>query len=66
MTKLQIIRKLKDGSTEVQRPERRDGFYWVEIPIADEAEMERQVARGCSVRVRGETTGQWNLKKIPK
>lgn len=64
MTKLYTTRKLKDGTTETQRPERKGGMYWVEIPVADEAEMERLVAKGYAVRVRGEKTGQWNLKRI--
>ena len=64
MTKLFTTRVLKDGSSEIQRPARKDGAYWVEVPIEDEAEMERLVAKGYAVRVRGEKTGQWNLKHI--
>ena len=64
MTKLFTTLTRKDGTTEKQSPERKDGYYWVEVPIKDETEMEALVAKGYSVRVRGEKSGQWNLKKI--
>jgi hypothetical protein len=64
VTKLKTTLTRKDGTTEIQRPERKDGMYWVEVPIKDEAEMERLVAKGYAVRVRGEKSGQWNLKRI--
>ncbi len=64
MTKLFTTRILPDGSTEAQRPERKKGYYWVEVPIADETEMEHLVNKGYAVRVRGDRTRQWNLKRI--
>ena len=64
MTKLFTTRTLKDGSTEVQRPERKDGAYLVEVPITDESEMEALAAKGYAVRVRGDLTRKWNIKRI--
>lgn len=52
------------GKVETQVPERVDGAYWVQVPVYDEKEMERLVLKeGCAVRMRGDVTGQFNLKK---
>ena len=67
MSKIKLTRHITTGKhkgmTENQSPERVDGHYWVEVPIASEADMEDLVLRkGYAVRMRGSVTGQLNLK----